>query len=123
MRQRSSLILSLFLTISILQAEEILSKEVTLQTLIENVKNSKNDARRKAMNALKIKLRAMNQKSRRQVIQKLQQNFSSNKRDYLYHRRDHTFIHKEYSHHTPASIQQREHLFQHPKVQRHGGNR
>jgi len=55
----------------------VCAEEASLQQLIRNVKQSKGDARRKAMNALKLKLRSMNEASRKTVLRQLRQTFAS----------------------------------------------
>ncbi|KYJ86129.1 hypothetical protein [Sulfurovum riftiae] len=76
MKQLFSLILSLFLTVSVLNAKTKISDKQILQNLVQEVKQSKGDARRKAMNALKVKLRSMNQETRRRVMLDLQKSFA-----------------------------------------------
>jgi hypothetical protein len=76
MKQLFILVLSLFLTVSVLNAKKKTSDGPLLHKLVEEVKQSKGDERRKAMNALKVELRSMNQETRRQVMMNLQKNFS-----------------------------------------------
>ena len=70
-----SLFLSLTLYMSIAIAKQQ-SDNASVKQLIQKVKSSTGDDRRVAMNALKVKLRSMNQETRRQVMLDLQKSFS-----------------------------------------------
>jgi len=63
--------LSLTITVAAKQNEMLSVKQ-----LVQKVKNSTGDERRIAMNALKIKLRSINQEMRRKIIVDLQSNVS-----------------------------------------------
>ena len=76
MKQLFILVLSLFLTVSLLNANKKTSDEQTVKQLVQKVKQSKGDERRKAMNALKVQLRSMNQNTRQKVMMDLQKGFS-----------------------------------------------
>jgi len=54
------------------------NESVSVKQLIQKVKQSSGDDRRVAMNALKVKLRSMNQETRQQVMHDLQKSFSGN---------------------------------------------
>jgi len=68
------LFLSLIVYISSAAAENG-SDTVSVKQLIEQVKKSTGDDRRIAMNALKIKLRSMNQETRSRAMKELQKSF------------------------------------------------
>jgi len=53
------------------------TEDVTIAQLIKEVKQSKDDARRQAMNRLKLKLRSLNEETRQQVMLQLRQSFAS----------------------------------------------
>jgi hypothetical protein len=53
------------------------TQTVSVQTLIEKVKRSSGDARRKAMNELKLRLRTASQTSRAKAMQQLRKAFST----------------------------------------------
>ena len=122
MKQLLSLVLSSFLTVSFLNAEKKIPDELIVQKLVENVKKSKNDERRKAMNALKIKLRSMNQETRRHVMADLQKNFVRNSQYlqnksnlYLPKHQDKSIVHpREGSEHRLPTIRE-----QHPQIPDH----
>ena len=65
--------LTLYMTVAIAKQQ---SDNVSVKQLIQKVKSSTGDDRRVAMNALKGKLRSMNQETRRQVMLDLQKSFS-----------------------------------------------
>ena len=65
--------LTLYMTVAIAKQQ---SDNVSVKQLIQKVKSSTGDDRRVAMNALKVKLRSMNQETRRQVMLDLQKSFS-----------------------------------------------
>jgi len=69
------LFLSLILYISIANAKQKTSN-TSINQLIQKVKKSTGDDRRVAMNALKIRLRSMNQETRQHVMRDLQKSFS-----------------------------------------------
>jgi len=100
MKQLFILVLSLFLAVSVLQAEMKSTDELIVQKLVQEVKQSKGDARRKAMNSLKIKLRSMNQETRQKVMMDLQKNFGQNSQGmqhasnrYLQKQEDRSMVH------------------------------
>ena len=76
MKQLFILVLSLFVTVSLLSANKKTSDEQTVKQLVQKVKQSQGDERRKAMNALKVQLRSMNQNTRRKIMMDLQKGFS-----------------------------------------------
>jgi len=69
------LFLSLILYISIANAKQKTSN-TSINQLIQKVKKSTGDDRRVAMNALKVRLRSMNQETRQHVMRDLQKSFS-----------------------------------------------
>jgi len=69
------LFLSLILYISIANAKQKTSN-ASINQLIQKVKKSTGDDRRVAMNALKVRLRSMNQTTRQHVMHDLQKSFS-----------------------------------------------
>jgi hypothetical protein len=76
MKQLFILVLSLFLTVSFLNAKKKTPDKQLLQKLLQEVKQSKGDARRKAMNALKLKLRTVNAATRAKTMQELHHTFA-----------------------------------------------
>jgi|GEM_PF-3798703 len=66
----------LALLLSPLQAESA-QQNNSVKELIEKVKRSSGDERRKAMNALKLKLRTVSQESRIAALQELRKSFAS----------------------------------------------
>ncbi len=76
MKQLAILFLSLILYISIADAKQK-KNNTAIKHLIQKVKSSTGDDRRVAMNALKVKLRSMNQETRQHVMRDLQKSFSN----------------------------------------------
>ncbi len=76
MKQMTIILISLLYTITQLQADEKKSDDRIIKQLVQKVKQSKGDKRRKAMNALKIQLRSMNHATRQKVMIDLQKNFA-----------------------------------------------
>ncbi len=66
----------LALLLSPLQAESA-QQTNSVKELIEKVKRSSGDERRKAMNALKLKLRTVSQESRTEAMRELRKSFAS----------------------------------------------
>jgi len=63
-----------------LQAESTIPPKTdksTISKLIEQVKQSKGDERRKAMNMLKLRLRSVNAQTRKQAMMQLRKSFAS----------------------------------------------
>ena len=77
MKQLTIILISLLCTITQSQADEKKSDEQIVKQLIQKVKQSQGDERRKAMNALKVQLRSMNQVTRQKVMVNLQKSFAS----------------------------------------------
>jgi len=75
MKQLAILFLSLILYISMASAKNK-TNDASLKHLIQKVKKSTGDDRRVAMNALKVKLRSMNQETRQHVMRDLQKSFA-----------------------------------------------
>jgi len=75
MKRLVTLILLFTLSLAIAVTAEQ-NEMLSVKQLIQKVKNSTGDERRIAMNALKIKLRSVNQETRRQAILDLQKSFS-----------------------------------------------
>ena len=67
-------IISIFI---ILFSTQSYAEEQSIAQLIKEVKEAKNDARRQAMNRLKLKLRSVNEETRQQVMMQLRQSFAS----------------------------------------------
>jgi len=76
MKQLAILFLSLIIYISIADAKQK-KNNTSVKHLIQKVKNSTGDDRRVAMNALKVKLRSMNQETRQHVMRDLQKSFTN----------------------------------------------
>ncbi len=70
MKQFLSIIVSLLLVVPLYAIAPLTSKQ-QVNRLVQRVKESQGDERRKAMNALKIALRSMNQTLRQHAIMKL----------------------------------------------------
>ncbi len=79
MRLSVILFLSLILYISMANAKQK-TNHTSISQLIQTVKNSSGDNRRVAMNALKVRLRSMNQETRQGVMRDLQKSFANNQR-------------------------------------------
>jgi len=56
--------------------QNISGQNISIEQLVEKVKESQGDARRKAMNNLKIKLRSVNQKTQAQTMRQLRKTFA-----------------------------------------------
>ncbi len=80
MKQATIILISLLFTISLLQADKK-SDEQTVKQLVQKVKQSQGDERRKAMNALKVQLRSMNRAIHQKVMMDLQKSFAAKQHD------------------------------------------
>ena len=73
--QYTGLFIILFSIIT--SASELKIEDQSIDQLIKEVKQSKNDARRQAMNKLKLKLRSVNQETRQKVMLQLRKSFAA----------------------------------------------
>ena len=77
MKHLTIILISLLCTITQSQSDEKKFDEQTVKQLIQKVKQSQGDERRKAMNALKVQLRSMNRVTRKKVMVNLQKSFAT----------------------------------------------